>query len=132
MLVKNNEARIHRIGAGVDHAEITLLPGVNDVPDRDWSKAKEIKLVGLQLKAKTFEEVGSSKESPGAGEQKSPKDMKVDDAVKLIGETYDRELLKRWALEDERKGVQKAIADQQELIEANSDEDAGDDTGDQA
>lgn len=41
----------------------------------------------------------------------------VADAVKIIEETYDVALLKRWRDEDSRKGVEKAIAAQLDVLE---------------
>lgn len=41
----------------------------------------------------------------------------VDGASDVIGDTFDPEVLRRWAAADERKGVASAIADQLELIE---------------
>lgn len=141
--VKNNEARIHGIGmpADVDDGKsIDLLPGVNEVSDEKWAKAKEIRLVQHYLESKVLEEVskstatkegiatttGGTTPPATASNVATAEDLSgytVAEATDLIGNTYDKALLQKWAKADNRKGIQDAIAKQIEVLDSDEDED---------
>lgn len=126
--VKNNEARVHRIGAqdGV-HGEITLHPGNNPVADADWKEAKKIPLVQHYLKEGTWEEVrpataereGVATDPTGATAPAPAvrlTDLKVNEAVEMIEGTFSRDTLNAWKGQDERRQVQSAIDKQLKFI----------------
>ena len=134
-LVKNNEARIHTIGAPKGGTEIRLMPGANEVDADAWATAKTLPVIQAHLRAKTLEEVGASGKTahptPGPSESLFGKphasvepptslaQLKPDEAKALVGDTFDKELLGRWKKSDSRKGVQDAIDEQLELIKIN-------------
>jgi hypothetical protein len=110
MFVKNNAATRHKIGK-----RIALMPGVNEVDDKEWAKVAELPLVKhyMEMDPPQLEVVGLGKRGSAV---QSLDQMTVDEASKLIGETYDRDLLKKWKKKDDRKGIHHAIDQQLELM----------------
>lgn len=125
MLVKNNEARIHNLGDIV-----TLVPGVNDVPEEAWKKAQEIFLVRHFLQAKVFEEVHDAhgapinKVEPGTG-LVDINTVPKGQALEIVGTTFDRTLLTSWRSSAKDSDVTKAIESQLERIAITPEEKAG-------
>lgn len=99
MLVKNTKPRVIGIGT------IYLIPGVNEVDDNDWLQAKE---KGYARAISGLSETGEI-EIIGKEEASKP-------TMKIVSETYDTELLKRW-LVNAKGRLKGAIKDQIDLIE---------------
>lgn len=108
---------------------VKLMPGANDVPAKAWDAVKDTAAAKHYLSEGLLEVVPSSplKAVPpaggatgeggegGTGEGDAVEDLKalkVPEAIKLVKETTDLPLLKRWADADDRKGVHAAIEDQ--------------------
>jgi hypothetical protein len=126
MLVKNTGVSIIHLPFGGDtaselklklaktkHAKgLTLLPGVNDVPAEAmeaFSNNKSVKRYFDDGLLETLEEAGKK-------DKTSILDMKEAQAKKVIRATMDRDLLMRWAGEEEREDVLSAIQAQLKKI----------------
>lgn len=85
---------------------LTFLPGVNDVPDELLALFEDNKLV-----RRMFEDDDKLEVVKGAPKKAevSLSELKAGQAVKLVRETIDVELLTRWRGEEEREDVIKAI-----------------------
>lgn len=121
MLVKNNEARVHNLG---DH--VILRPGINEVPKDKFEEACEIELVKHYLDEGTIEVVkptaaataaaGASPGTTGSAPAVRLQDFKAGEAIALVEETFDLDLLQKWSAEQQSKTVATAIEKQIELI----------------
>lgn len=93
MLVKNNEARVHKIG---NHCK--LGPGINMVKDAEWAKARKIPTVQFYLEngspssggKKILEEV---KTRAGKSDFTSFTDSQQAD---MVADCFDLDLLNEW------------------------------------
>lgn len=95
---------------------LVLLPGANHVRDEEWAKVAGGQFVQARLANGTLEVVVAPKED-GAGAASSPKQMSAADAVKLVSQTYDEELLTDWLDEEKRSTVVAAIEKQFDRLE---------------
>lgn len=92
----------------------TLLPGVNAVGDDEWDEAKKLPLIKALLDNGTLAEIKP------AGKKKAAKDIsefKDTEAIKLVKETTDMDLLTSWR-ENAKPAVLKAIDAQVEELKA--------------
>jgi len=125
MMIKNNEARIHKLGNSV-----TLMPGVNEIDGAAWKEAKKILVVQELVKSGVLEVVGKGSSHEEEGEEseeeanESIDNMTVADASALIGETFDKALLNKWKKADKRKGVHDAIEAQLEVVKHPKEEES--------
>lgn len=98
----------------------TLIPGLNDVKDELWDQWKKNPQVERLIAEGKFEV--ESEKSPDAasaekaGEAQELHGIHAKKAVKLVAETLDIELLKKWKAQDARPSVQSAIQDQIAVI----------------
>lgn len=122
MLIKNTTTSIISL-PGVDgEAHGRLLPGMNDVKAADWKAAEPSMALHLERGAVEVVEVDS--EEPGqpgsTSDAASVATMAQKVALKLIAETFDRDLLKRWESEEseanKRPKVLAAISAQLEAV----------------
>jgi hypothetical protein len=109
--VKSNLPRVDTIGYGYSKTaqghgmsvqSFRLLPGINQIPEAQWSEAKKLPAVKDHLKKKNFEEIGATK-MPGL------RGYTVEAAVELVEETLDRDLLRQWKGDETREPVIAAI-----------------------
>lgn len=100
IIVKNNGTGIHHLGD-----DVRLMVGANEVDVAAWEKWANHKMVRARIEKGTYEVLQTSLSA-----------MKPAQAVKLVGETYDLEQLRRWREEDDRVPVLKAIELQEKLI----------------
>lgn len=140
-----NGTKLHSPGTanhGVFIPGIQLLPGMNDVDPEAWamwtgegraaSKGAGGKPAGLdwQLSVKNVEVVRVEVEAPDETGQSIVKtvassdfaELKADDAIDLVKETFDLALLRAWATAEkdgkERSTVLGAVDDQVAVLEA--------------
>jgi hypothetical protein len=83
----------------MDQTHVSLLPGVNEVPDSHWAELKKNRVVQGMVKAKAIVEL-----TPDALES-------TEDAVELVKNCVDEKLLAKFS-EDERPEVSKAASKQ--------------------
>lgn len=117
MLVKFEEKRVlmvpHEAGAPL----IRLLPGVNDVDDAAWAKAR----VNLKekLAARQVIEVGATVKKEKDGEVvvgKKFSDLGAEEAEGVVADTNDVELLAKWKSTEKRDSVRLAIANRVDAL----------------
>lgn len=110
MIVKNNGNFIRHIG------DVRLIPGANDVPEQlkgTFESELEKPLNAALVESKEI--VIQTKAKGGSADKTT--DMKVNDAIALISDTFDKTLLEAW-LDDEksankpRTSVIKSIEEQ--------------------
>ncbi len=116
MIVENTAARIILVAelklkkpGRPDEAPDALLPGINEVDEAEWAKAEKIPVIQHLIKDGTLK--------PQKG--KSAADlstMKAPEAIELVTNTVDRQLLESWFDAESRKGVLEAIEAQLEEI----------------
>lgn len=115
-LVHNHSGRpIHlsQPGSAAVHEIRTLLPGINAVNAETWGAAKAHQSVQRLIDAELLTEV-QAKGEKAATEAKLPASDK--DALKLVAETVDRELLESWAKGEKREKLKRALASQLDKI----------------
>jgi hypothetical protein len=128
-LIKNNRARV--IGAGLPGSKTPLLlkPGVNSVDEALLDRLADNDLFralfddgsppSLQyVRTKRRRAAASAPAVPVEAKPFDITSVNVDQALAIIKETLDVELLRAWSEMDERKTVQKALGAQQEHIMA--------------
>ena len=105
---------------------VTLTPGVNRIEDGDWSRIKDHPKVLYALEEGYLEVVTEKQgEAEKTDEGLSSPDlagMLVKDAVGIIKDCLNLDLLEKWRGEDSRVGVQKAVADQLKKLELTPEE----------
>ncbi|RAS75239.1 hypothetical protein [Priestia endophytica] len=107
MLVQNT-------GNYVRHAAgVMILPGANDVKDSDW---KVFSAHPLMEKLIEQGEIVAHEKAKGT------KDLRADEAVTLVKDTFNPALLKEWQASEKRKGVLEAIAEQLESFNESKEE----------
>jgi hypothetical protein len=142
MFVKNNTARL--ITLGVREGEpVRLMPGVNEVDDKAWTKATETVAAKAMLEPQKDEdkpwlEPVSAKEAAASGDTgggtagtggttntttastQSVTEMNATDATSLISSTFDKKLLEKWRTQEQqgksRITVLDALDDQLEKV----------------
>ena len=102
--ITSNQARPHTIGAGSQNAKITLLPGRNVVSKKDWDAVKTLPVIKHYLDKKELEE-GKT----GDASLDDLSKLKFPDAMALVEATLDTKVLKRWAEQEKRPPIKKAI-----------------------
>lgn len=108
--VINKRPRLHGIAIGGRPGQdvvLNLWPGVNEVDDAQWAEAMKNKLVQKHIDDEDLE-VSEALGPFGELDERA--------AVKLISETFNRDLLKSWKFMDGRPGVLGAIAAQIEKL----------------
>lgn len=86
-----------------------LLPGINEVDEAEWAKAEKIPVIQHLIKDGTLK--------PQKGKSAADlSQLKAPEAIELVKNTVDRELLEGWFANEQRKGVLEAIEAQLEEI----------------
>jgi hypothetical protein len=115
VIVENTAARVICVAdlklkkptAGETHD--ALLPGINEVDEAEWAKAEKIPVVQHMIKEGTLK--------PQKGKSAADlSQLKAPEAIELVENTVDRELLEGWFANEQRKGVLEAIEAQLEEI----------------
>lgn len=100
--------------------EIRLTPGVNSIPKAQWDGLQKHPPFAMALRYYQDQPGVLTVRQPPAGQNPdadlSIKSFTIPDAVQLIQDTNDVKLLQAWQDEDDRKGVQRAIAEQLEKL----------------
>ena len=107
------------VGQGKDAIalpEIRITPGVNEIPRSRWEALQKHPPFVQALQYYMDQPGVLTVRQPPAGQNPdadlSIKDFGIPEATQLVRETNDAQLLQRWQDEDDRKGVQRAIAEQ--------------------
>lgn len=88
-------------GGVVSDFTVKLKPGANAPEPEQWAAVAEYGVIKTLIKEKKLEVVSTRAQ---AFEQ-----MPIDEAIPLVRETLDRDLLKRWAEGESRAKVRSAI-----------------------
>lgn len=136
MLIKYNKSNVHALGhvpssetkiAGGPQDIAWLRPGWNEFPSHIWEmykthpqilkmlEAKDIELMNIQVKLKQGKKMVTKVIGPGDSElhlMELPEPM----AIKVASETLNRQMLERWADEETRHKVKRAIMKQIEPL----------------
>jgi len=110
VLLEFKMARVWTIHHENSALTVRLIPGTNSVSAEQWEAIKDRPPV-LKLIAKgELVVIKATVNQAGLGEMKEP------EAIAIINKTFDTELLKMWAKEEERGKVLDAIGSQMKLI----------------
>ena len=111
------------IGEGKDAIalpEIRLTPGVNSIPRAQWEGLQKHPPFAMALRYYQDQPGVLVVRQPPAGQSAdadlSIKNFSIPEATQLIQDTNDVKLLQSWQDEDDRKGIQRAIAEQLEKL----------------
>lgn len=116
MLVKLNDNRVVMVPATEGAPMLRLIPGINEIPDAQWSAVK--KSLEAKLASKKIEEVGATtakgkgQNAPDVTVGKTIKDLSFSEAESIIKQTLDVNLLETWKKGEERQDVRLAILNQ--------------------
>lgn len=104
-IIINTEARLHTVAH-----HCNLKPGTNQVDASAWAEAKKIKVVRSLLASGVLVEkdVESLKDTL--------KDVRPDEAIKLVKTTLDLALLEKWYDAESRRHVKEAIEKQLNML----------------
>ena len=147
MIVKLKKTGIKRIPilntSKAEVGAITLLPGINDIPDEQWKAARQLvaneipRYIEEIAAVEVVEEVPTGKKvEKTVGQGKNKKTVEVDEKVKkkymkgkplskldaqiaesLIKETFNLETLNKWKDKEARDSVRVVILQQIETVE---------------
>ncbi len=90
--------------------DVVLMPGLNKVDSKVVEKESFKKSAKLYLENSYIEMVSYEAEEGSSGT--SLKDLKAKDAIKVVNESFDVEVLSSWLEVETREGVKKAIKKQ--------------------
>ena len=125
VLIKNNLPSI--IGTKLDGDFVRLLPGVNELTEKQWKAFDDLPVIKFHIGEGNIELVEVKAEAKLS-------DMNAKEAAKLVASTVDKGLLERWAADESRKVVLDAIEKQMDAIAVKTPvdgEDADDETTDE-
>lgn len=86
---------------------ITLMPGMNEVDSKKWDKVKDLPLVQARIDSEQL----IIKELKD-GETHILSSLDAKGAIKIVKETFKKELLDDWLTKEKRQNVIKAINEQ--------------------
>lgn len=121
MLVNHKGLGLLGIGhSGMTAADscLVLKPGVNEVTAEAWNRVKHNKGVLSRIEEGTLEVVGDEAKSADQPAEQVFKGLSIKEAVKLVNECIDADLLERISGADKRKEVQKAVKARLTLLAA--------------
>lgn len=87
---------------GIYNKTVRLMPGKNQVDDSDWTEMQKVQAIKTYMEEKNLQELDGRPLS-----ERSEKE-----AIAIVKDTHDHELLAKWREDDSRAGVRKAIAKQ--------------------
>lgn len=141
MLLKWNGKHVWSIGSGLgDGSVIQIIPGPNDLTKIQWDAIKEHPVVKERMEKDVIDEkrgkikmlelvsVKKSDDSDDDNDDDTNEGLggvSVGDAKKIIVETFNTELLRKWDEEETRKGVKTAIEKQLEAIKKDREDEGG-------
>lgn len=127
MLIKNTTPRL--IGTILDEKKVRLKPGNNDLRPEVWAKIKKFPAIAAMLEN---EELLEPKEkTPAAAPQVTSLDgFSEKDALRMVKETVDRDLLEVWATGEKRRKVSSAIDTQLKTVAPPAPKEDGGEKGD--
>jgi hypothetical protein len=114
LLIKNTTPRL--VGTRVGDEKVRLHPGTNDVKPELWAKVREYKAIEAMLDS--GELVEPAQKTPAAAPQvTSLEAFNEREAIRLVKETVDPDLLELWAAGEKRKKVAAALEAQAKAID---------------
>lgn len=135
MLVKWNGLGCWAIGDPTNKTGkvIVCLPGVNTIPDNIWEIIAKNPAVQAKMKPNAegkilvevlAEKTPDAKAAEKAGEAVDLSGMKPAEAVTIVNQCLNKELLEQWMDQDARPKVQRAILKQLEHLKLQKNPDA--------
>lgn len=110
IIIVNHEARLHTVGG-----ELPLRPGTNVVDLEQWTRLRQLDLIKRHYLARGLLE----EKAQVASEDESPLvTLKPEQAIELVGVTYDEVLLDRWRAQEKRAVVLAEIGQQVDRLRA--------------
>lgn len=123
-LLRNNRPSIQMVGStlGKPLVRKRLFNGNNEVTEAEWDSIKGNPHLAILFKKRQLEWVAGrgpddfketkAEDGKGAEESTPLSGLSVDDALQVVGETYDLDTLKKWKELESRKKVSSAIEEQ--------------------
>jgi len=116
MLIKNNTPTVLGFGSKEKSGQVLVMkPGVNDVPGQFWEQVETHPTVKVWMDEGKLEVLTEDVKVPA---DKVLNGLKPADAVKVVKDTLDVELLDVWMKTEKRPAVVKALKKQHELLGA--------------
>lgn len=103
-IIKYRRPKIYRVAlpSKAGNEWIKLMPGANDVPDKDWEKIKDHPHVKQKIEDGEIEILKTGVDSLS--------EIQPAKAVEIVKDTLDYGLLKKWEANESRKKVSEAIS----------------------
>lgn len=118
MLLKYNGTRPLSIQmGGMDASVKVFIPGGNEIKDSDWEIIKKHPDIARKIEAKEIEVLSEAAPAKTDDNTSELSALSAKDAKKLVEETFDVVLLRKWREEETRKPVSNSIDDQLKKIE---------------
>lgn len=118
MLLKYNGTRPLSIQmGGMDASVKVFIPGGNEIKDADWEIIKKHPDMKRKIESKEIEILSDSAPAKTDDNTSELSALSAKDAKKLVEETFDVVLLRKWRDEETRKPVSNSIDDQLKKIE---------------
>lgn len=123
---KKEKAGLHMIPVMAKNNKIEkyikLVPGFNDIDDKDWENAEKNSDVKALVDSGDIEVVKEVVNPDKEAKDKkikvsSLKDLPANEAEKIIADTWDVDVLKSWKKKESRDSVRTTIMNQLENIE---------------
>jgi hypothetical protein len=114
LLIKNTTPRI--VGTRVGDEKVRLRPGTNDVKPELWEEVRKYTAIVAMLDSGDL--VEPAQKTPAAAPQvTSLEAFNEREAIRLVKETVDPDLLELWAAGEKRKKVAAALEAQAKAID---------------
>jgi hypothetical protein len=107
MLIEWTQPSLFTINQQPPTPPVTLMPGVNELEKKIWGEVEKHPLVQVHI--------GEGTLIVHKGDA-TLKEMKINDAKRVIEGTFDLHLLEKWAGQDTRAGIQTAIKAQMKRV----------------
>lgn len=118
MLLKYNGTRPLSIQMGGMNASVKVfIPGGNEIKDVDWEIIKKHPDIARKIESKEIEVLSAEAPAKTDDNPSELSALSAKDAKKLVEETFDVVLLRKWRDEETRKPVSNSIDDQLKKIE---------------
>lgn len=120
MIIKFTEDRVLMVPVEQGAAQVRILPGVNEIPDNRWAKART--LLAAKLSGGSIEEIGAHKKGGNGADKDSVvgkkfSEFEISDARKIIAGTNIPGLLEEWRASSKSEEVRLEIANRLNFLD---------------
>ena len=119
MLIRYTKTNVHTFPVTAEAKEVVKLkPGLNEFPSKVWKLWEKHPIVVGMIEDGDIELVNLKSEAKGKAKPKvigkddkelRIKELSAKDAIKVVKETFDRDMLERWQAEETRHTVKKEL-----------------------